>query len=101
MKPIYRFRHVISVVVALAGSMLSMALAAPAAFAMRLPASGGFSPTVSTHPDLANVHTVVGGGTPGWQITLIAFGAALLAATLAVLTDRVRAARRGIRVSAA
>jgi hypothetical protein len=36
--------------------------------------------------------TVVVGGMPGWQIALIAAGAALLAATLAVLADRVRAA---------
>jgi hypothetical protein len=31
---------------------------------------------------------------PGWQITLIALGAALVAATAAVLLDRARAARR-------
>jgi hypothetical protein len=31
---------------------------------------------------------------PGWQIALIAVGAALLAAALAVLADRVLAARR-------
>jgi hypothetical protein len=42
------------------------------------------------------IHTVVTGGMPGWQITLIAAGAALLAATLAVLLDRARAARRHV-----
>jgi hypothetical protein len=31
---------------------------------------------------------------PGWQITLIAAAAALLAATLAVIVDRARTARR-------
>jgi hypothetical protein len=31
---------------------------------------------------------------PGWQIALIAAAAALLAATVAVLADRTRAARR-------
>jgi hypothetical protein len=31
---------------------------------------------------------------PGWQITLIALGAALLAATAAVILDRARTARR-------
>jgi hypothetical protein len=35
--------------------------------------------------------TVVVGGMPGWQIALIAAGAALLTAMLAVLADRVRA----------
>jgi hypothetical protein len=33
---------------------------------------------------------------PGWQITLIVAGAALLTAVLAVLLDRARAARRHI-----
>jgi hypothetical protein len=31
---------------------------------------------------------------PGWQITLIAIGAALLGATIAVLLGRARATRR-------
>jgi hypothetical protein len=34
------------------------------------------------------------GGMPGWQITLIAAGAALLTALLAVLLDRARMARK-------
>ena len=34
------------------------------------------------------------GGMAGWQIALIAIGAALLAATIAVLLDRARATRR-------
>jgi len=38
--------------------------------------------------------TVVTGGTPGWRIALIAAGAALLAAVLAVIADRARAAQR-------
>ena len=38
---------------------------------------------------------------PGWQIALIAFGAALLAATLAVLAGRVRAAHRPSQPEAA
>ena len=39
-------------------------------------------------------HTVVIGGMPGWQIALIAAGTGLLAAVLAVIADRARAARR-------
>jgi hypothetical protein len=42
------------------------------------------------------IHTVVIGGTPGWQIALIAAGAALLTAALAVTADRMRAARRRV-----
>ena len=37
---------------------------------------------------------ITGGGMPGWQITLIAVGAALVAAVLAVLLDRAWAARK-------
>jgi hypothetical protein len=37
---------------------------------------------------------VTAGGMPGWQITLIALGAALVAAAAAVLLDRARAAHR-------
>jgi hypothetical protein len=46
------------------------------------------------------VHAVVIGGMPGWQITLIAATAALLAAALAVLLDRAWAARRHVTTSA-
>jgi hypothetical protein len=38
---------------------------------------------------------------PGWQIALIAAGAALLGAALAVTVNRMRAARRRVTVSAA
>jgi hypothetical protein len=44
---------------------------------------------------------VIAGGMPGWQITLIAAGAALLTATLAVLLDRARATRRNPVIAAA
>jgi hypothetical protein len=40
------------------------------------------------------IHTVTTGGMPGWQITLIAIGAALLAAFVSVFLDRILAARR-------
>ena len=47
------------------------------------------------------VRTIVAGGMPGWQIALIAVGAALLAAALAVLADRALAARRRAITTAA
>jgi hypothetical protein len=52
-------------------------------------------------PGGVQVHTVVTGGTPGWQITLIAVAAALLAATVAVLADRARISRRQAATAAA
>jgi len=78
--------------------------AAPAALAgVMLPLGGdphgrpgraGQQPTLPAH-----AHTQVAGGMPGWQITLIAAGAALLAAVV-VVVSRMRAARR-VTVSAA
>jgi hypothetical protein len=48
----------------------------------------------------AHIHTVTV-GMPGWQITLIAIGAALAAAALAVLVDRAVTSRRRISPTAA
>jgi len=39
------------------------------------------------------VHTIVTGGMPGWQIALIAVTTAVIAATTAVILDRALAAR--------
>jgi hypothetical protein len=92
MNPIRHIRHVAGVLAGLAGALLAFAAAAPAAFA-----SGPrpLPPGWNKHPPLpAHFHTVVMGGMPGWQITLIAAGAALLTATAAVLADRARAGRR-------
>jgi hypothetical protein len=47
------------------------------------------------------VPVVTAGGMAGWQITLIALGAALIAATAAVLLDRVRAGRRAASATTA
>jgi hypothetical protein len=58
-----------------------------AAFAYEVPARGG-----ATGPPPPPV--IASGGMAGWQITLIAVGAALFASVLAVLADRSRAARR-------
>ena len=54
------------------------------------------------HPPLpAHTHALATGGMPGWQIALIAAGAAVLAVTLAVIVYRARAARRRATVSTA
>ena len=97
---IRRFRRFAALLAGLGVALVTLA-AAPAAFAMRLPPSGG--PGVS--PALPQVTTVtrlvVVGGMPGWQIALIAVGAALLAATVAVLLDRARGSRRTAITAAA
>jgi hypothetical protein len=65
--------------------------ASPAAFAQTFIIPG---PDNVGHHQLTPAQSVVIGGMPGWQITLIAVGAALVAAAVAVLADRARAARR-------
>ena len=77
---------------ALAAAALSLLAwaAAPAAFAQVLP------PDHSTNgpAPVTTIRVITVGGTPGWQITVIAVAAALTAAVAAVLLDRARASRR-------
>ena len=46
------------------------------------------------------MHTIVIGGTPGWQIALIALAAAIVAGTAAVIADRAWARLRTATVAA-
>ena len=114
-----RIRRIGRIAAALAGlacACLGLAVAAPTAFAHPIPPPGGGgmpaawvreallhgedlapvsgSGSIPSSAAPAVIPTVVVGGMPGWQIALIAAGAALLAATVAVLADRVRAAHR-------
>jgi hypothetical protein len=84
-----------------AGALAASAAAVPAVAATTPPLPPGWNhrppmPLEYIFGPVVKVpgHTVVTGGMPGWQIALIAAGAALLAAVLAVITDRARAARR-------
>lgn len=75
-------------------ALLALAAASPAmAMTVSLPTDYGPAGPPAQVP--AQVHTVTA-GMPGWQITLIAAGAAVLAALLAVTADRIRAARRHV-----
>jgi hypothetical protein len=96
MNRIPRIRRAAAVLTGLALAVLGLAAAAPAAFARVVPAGGS---TGTTAP--AAVPAVVVGGMPGWQIALIAAGAALIAAGLAVLADRARTAHRRTDLRAA
>jgi hypothetical protein len=96
MNPIH-IRRLTAALAGLACAWFGLAVAAPAAFAnvtvpppVHPPPLGHVVGPVYKVP----VHTVVAGGMPGWQIALIAIGAALLAAAAAVLAYRVWAARR-------
>jgi hypothetical protein len=111
MNPIRHVRRFAAALAGLAGALLALAAAAPAAFARPVPpppppGSGwykhpplpprGYYAHYVAHQGAIPVpgHTVVIGGMPGWQIALIAIGAALLAATGAVLAYRAWTARR-------
>ena len=93
MNRIPRIRRATAAAFGLALAVLGLTAAGPAAFARVVPAgeSGGISAPAAVPPV---TRVVVVGGMPGWQIALIAAGAALIAAALAVLADRVRAAHR-------
>jgi hypothetical protein len=92
MTRIHRIRRLAGV---LAGAVLASALAAPAAFAFNRPLPDGRPAFVPTYPATSPASAAVAaGGMPGWQITLIAIGAALIAATVAVILDRGLAARK-------
>ena len=94
MNHIRHIRYLVSFLGTLAVAMLGVAVSAPSAFAMRVPASGGTPGVASTGPTPSFSHTVVASGMPGWQVTLIAAVVAVLAATIAVAVDRARAAHR-------
>jgi len=55
-------------------------------------ADGGTGPV--TPAPVTEVHTLIVGGMPGWQIVSIAVAAALVAAIATVLAGRTRTARR-------
>ena len=93
-------RRLAAALAGLAGALLAFAAVAPAALAQPFPPR---PPGWDKHPPPpgAGIHAVVAGGMPAWQIALIAIGAALLAATVAVLLYRARAAHRKTITAAA
>ena len=81
-------RRILAAVVTLTGTVLALATA-PAAFARPLP-----PPDCCATGANAPVTVITGGGMPGWQITLIAVGAALAGGALAILLERARVTRK-------
>jgi hypothetical protein len=97
MNPLRHIRRITAVLAVLAATVL---VATPAFAMVRVPGSGGYVAPASV-PAQIQYRTIVAGGMPGWQIALIAVGTALLAATVAVLADRARSARRqAVRMAA-
>jgi MFS family permease len=94
MKLIRYWRRIAVVLTGLGVTMGALASAASAA-------TGSLPPAAHDADVVPTVQTVVVGGMPGWQIALIAVGAALLAAAAAVLLDRARPGRRRLAGEAA
>jgi hypothetical protein len=89
-----QLRRIAAALAAVTAGLLAWAAAVPAASAatILIPDPGG-APAPAT-PPAAPVQVITAGGMPGWQITLIAVAAALVAATAAVFLDRARASSR-------
>ena len=100
MNIITRLRRFAAVLAGLGVTMAAFAAAAAAASASTgvFPDSGGVDGGAGPVPV---PQAVVVGGMPGWQIALIAIGAAVAAAVTAVLLDRMRSARRQLSPTAA
>ena len=111
----FRIAGRLAVIVAgLVGALVGLGAAAvPAAVAATMLPLGGdphgrpglarqhMPPGWTQQPPLpAHAHAVATSGTSGWQIALIAAGAALLSAALTMICYRVRDARRRVTVSA-
>ena len=114
MNPVRHIRRLAGVLAGLAAAILAFAATAPAALASgpgplplpppirekhpSLPPGHLGGPVLGSnragYPPISHVRTVVVGGMPGWQIALIAVGAALAAAVTAVILYRLWTARR-------
>lgn len=89
-----RLRRLAAALTAAACALLASAVTIPAASAsIPIPNGGPAVPAPA-------VRVVTAGGMAGWQIALIAVGAALVAAIAAVVLDRARIARKAASATA-
>ena len=100
MNPIHHIRRLAGILAGLAAALVAFGLTPAFAMPAPPPAKYAGAPVAPAQVPV-QVRTIVAGGMPGWQITLIAIGAALLAAAFAVLLDRARAAHRKAITAAA
>jgi hypothetical protein len=107
MNPIRHIRRVVGILAGLTAALVAFGVTpAFARVPVPLPLGGGNPQPASAQAPVpvvlpAPVRTIVAGGMPGWQIALIAVGAALLAAAAAVLAYRALAGRRRTAATAA
>jgi len=97
MNPIRTIGRLACTLTGLAAALAAAVVGAPAAFATTgtyPPPEPPVSHGPAAPPVLTHTHAAVTGGTAGWQIVLIAVGAAILGAAVAVLVNHALAARR-------
>ena len=94
MSHLRRIPHLARFLAAFACALLGLAVSAPAAFGLKIPAPGGTSGVGATGPSPLFTRTVVSTGMPGWQVALIVAIVAVLAAAIAIAIDRVRGPHR-------
>ena len=94
-----RLGRLAAVLAAVIAGLLASAAAATAAFANPVPVGDGGAIPLAPAP--AAVRVISTGGMGGWQVALIAVGAALAAAAAAVFLDRKLAGRRRATVTTA
>jgi hypothetical protein len=95
-----RLGRLAAVLAAVTSGVLASAAAATAAFANPVPYGDGGTIPIAPVPAAA-VRVISTGGMAGWQVALIAIGAALTAAAAAVLVDRKLAGSRGATATTA
>jgi len=97
-----RLRRVAAALAAVTCALLGSAAVVPAAVATMLPdGDPPYGPGPAAPVPATAIRVVTAGGVAGWQIALIAAGAALVAAAAAVLIDRARTTRRGLSATTA
>jgi hypothetical protein len=77
-----RITRILGILAGVGGALLGILATGSAALAYDVPPGGGGGP--ASPP----VQVITNGGMAGWQIALIALGAALFASIIAVLADR-------------
>jgi len=115
----HRIRRLVGIVTGLAAALAAVVIGAPAAFAEQWPpplpgvtahqAPAGFAQQypypyggpLSRSEPVAHHFNGVSGAMTGWQVALIAVGAAIAGAIAALLVERVRRARRDVLSAAA
>ena len=114
MNRIHHIRRLVSVLAGFAAAMAATVMGGTAAFAATQvfpppePAATPVSPLpippagpLSRFEPVSHAYHGLAGGVTGWQIALIAVGAAIVGAVVAVLADRARTARRHVPAAAA